>query len=173
MEVEPSARRLRGSGERQELSHVDHVGHHDDVGSPAIEGFDGSGEGDSGVAHPPFPPAPGKADPAWGARYSQERVAGGDETDLLEITCYQPEKRLEIKGVINEGHVAYRHQLVRLISRSTRLRTRVEPVTSEPVARTDLDAARLVAAVSANLETLQSRLANRTSVRLTSRSRRP
>ena len=114
-----------------------------------------------------------QADPAQGVRYSQERVAGGDETDLLEITCHQPDKRLEIEGVINEGLVAYRHQLVRLTSRSTRLRTCVEPVTSEPVARTDLYAARLVAAVSANLETLQSRLANRTSVRLTSRSRRP
>ncbi|HUG31491.1 MAG TPA: SRPBCC family protein [Acidimicrobiia bacterium] len=111
------------------------------------------------------------ADPAQGVRYSQERVSGGDETDLLEITRYEPDEHLEIKGVINEGHVTYRHHLIRLTSKSTRLRTSVELVPNEPVARPDLYAARLVAAVSANLETLMSRFENTTSARLTSRSR--
>lgn len=105
------------------------------------------------------------ADPAQGARYSQQRAAGGDETDLLEITEYEPDEHLEIEGVVNEGHVAYRHHLVGLTSRSTRLRTDVELVPNEPVARPDLYAARLVAAVSANLEMLRSRLVIRTSGR--------
>lgn len=111
------------------------------------------------------------ADPARGTRYSQERVAGGAGIDVLEIARYEPDEYLEITGVINEGHVTYRHHLVRLTSKSTRLRTTVELVPNEPVARPDLYTARLVAAISANLETLRSRLANRTSARLTSRSR--
>jgi hypothetical protein len=111
------------------------------------------------------------ADPARGMRYSQQRVAGGDASNLLEITRYQPDEHLEIEGVINEGHVAYRHPLVRLASESTRLRTSVELDPNEPVARPDLYTAKLVAAGSANLEVLRSRLANRTSVRLTSRRR--
>lgn len=111
------------------------------------------------------------ADPARGVRYSQQRVADRAGTDVLEITRYEPHEHLEISGLINEGHVTYRHHLVRLTHKSTRLRTHVELVPYEPVARPDLYTARLAAAISANLETLRSRLGNRTSARLTSRSR--
>lgn len=109
------------------------------------------------------------ADPARGVRYSQERFASGHPIDLLEITRYEPDEHLEISGV-HEGHVTYRHHLVRLTSSSTRLRTHVELVPYEPVARSDLYTARLVAAVSANLETLRSRITKRPS-RLKSSSR--
>lgn len=110
------------------------------------------------------------SDSRHGMRYSQQRVDGGDETDTLEITRCEPDELLEIKGVISEGQVTFRHNLVRLTSESTRLRTSVELDPAEPVARPDLYTARLVAAASANLETLRSRLSNRTSVSLASRS---
>ena len=106
-----------------------------------------------------------------GAKSVADGGAHQGATKSVCITRYEPDEHLEIKVVINEGHVTYRHHLIRLTSKSTRLRTSVELVPNEPVARPDLYAARLVAAVSANLATLMSRFENTTSARLTSRSR--
>lgn len=103
------------------------------------------------------PDAPGE-----GARFSQERVDADGDTDLLEITRYEPNTLLEVSGTIEEGRVVYRHQLSVLSPRSTKLATRVYLEPTEPVTRPDLYTARLAAAISANLEALRERLQTKT-----------
>lgn len=94
-------------------------------------------------------------DSGEGARFSQERVNSDGETDLFEITRYEPNGFLEVAGRIEEGLVIYGHQLTPIARCGTRLDTRVCQEPTEPVTRPDLYTARLAAAISANLEALR------------------
>ena len=93
--------------------------------------------------------------PRQGSRFLQQRTVPRPGGDVLEITGYRPDTLLEVSSRLEEGEVRYRYELAPLDAEQTRVCVTVELDSSDHMDRTDLYAARMGAAIAANLENLR------------------